>query len=165
MAYTVISLYPESVDLDQVKKELENKGFDSNDINISKYTIEGETAEDYDEDETTAGFWDLLFGGTKYRDTYKKAASHNNTVTIYAENLEVARKAKIAMDELGAIDINKYHKDYIDEEYQISDEDEARIIAKAKHNVYFLDGTRTYKPNSRGKAHRMDYTGNNTPAN
>lgn len=165
MAYTVISLYPESVDLDQVKKELENKGFDANNINISKYTIDGEVAEDYDEDEKTAGFWDFLFGETLFRNTYKKAATHNNTVTVYAEDLDVARKAKIAMDELGAIDINKYHKDFIDNEYQISDQDEARIIAKARHNVYFLDGTRTYKPNSRGKVHRMDYTGSNTPAN
>ena len=36
MAYTVISVFPATVDTDEIKTELKNKGFDETDVIVSK---------------------------------------------------------------------------------------------------------------------------------
>lgn len=159
MSYTVVSLFPIAVNLEIVSEKLQENGFTKENINISKYNIEGEVVETMEEDEKTKNFWDYLFGDTKWRTAYQKAGIDNNTITVYTNSIEEARKAKAIMDEEGALDIKKYHKDNVDSNYEISQEEEDRIIAKAKHNVYFLTGTRTYRPNSRGMKNRMDSLG------
>ncbi len=159
MSYTVVSLFPIAVNPEDVVAKLENNGFAKENVNISKYNIEGDLVDDLEEDEKTKNFWDYLFGDTKWRTAYQKAGIDNNTVTVYTDSIEDARRAKSIMDENGALDIKKYHKENIDSEYEISEEEQDRIIAKARHNVYFLDGNRTYKPNSRGMNKRMDYLG------
>ncbi len=159
MSYTVISLFPVAVDPEAVSQKLQNEGFSNENILISKYNIEGDVVDDLQEDEKTTGFWDYLFGDSRWKTAYQKAGVDNNTVTVYADDLESARKARRIMDDSGAIDIQKYHKENIDKGYEISEEEEARIIAKAKHNVYFLDGDRTYTSGSRGKTDRMDSMG------
>ena len=159
MSYTVVSLFPIAVNLEIVSEKLQENGFTKENINISKYNIEGEVVETMEEDEKTKNFWDYLFGDTKWRTAYQKAGIDNNTITVYTDSIEEARKAKAIMDEEGALDIKKYHKDNVDSNYEISQEEEDRIIAKAKHNVYFLTGNRTYRPNSRGMNNRMDSLG------
>lgn len=159
MNYTVVSLFPIATNPENVVEKLKKNGFANEDINVSKYNIEGELVENMEEDEKTKNFWDYLFGDTKWRSAYQLAGIDNNTVTVYADDVEVAKKAKKLMDEMGALDIQKFYKEKIDSSHKISDEDHERIIAKARHNVYFLDGNRYYKPNSRGMDKRMDSFG------
>lgn len=159
MSYTVVSLFPIAVNPENISDKLQENGFTKENINISKYNIDGDIVDEMEEDEKTKNFWDYLFGDTKWRTAYQKAGIDKNTITVYADSLEDARKAKTIMDEEGALDIKKYHKENVDNEYEISQEEEDRIIAKAKHNVYFLEGSRTYRPNSRGMNKRMDSLG------
>lgn len=157
MSYTVISLFPIAVDPETVVQKLSEKGINEENINIAKYNIDG-TLSEVDTEESK-NFWDYLFGDSKWRTAYEKAGIDNNTVTVYADDLETAKVAKQCMDDCGALDIQKYHKENIDNEYQISEEEETRIIAKARHGIYMLDGKRYQRTTSRGKANRMDSMG------
>lgn len=157
--YIVISLIPIAADPETIKKNLISEGFKEEDINISKYNIEGDLVDELEEDDTTKNFWDYLFGDSKWRTAYQKAGIDNNTLTVYTETLDDARKAKSLMDEAGALDIKKYFRENIDASYQDEADDHERIIAKARHNVYFLNGTRSYRPRSRGMNKRMDSLG------
>lgn len=163
MAYTVVSLFSVGTNTDKLIEHLTENGISSENIHVSKTSIEGERTEEMEEDEQTKNFWDYLFGQTQWRSVYQQAGIDNNSLTVYTDNLEEARRVMTLMDNMGAVDIQKYRKNCEDRTsnsaQDLSEREEARIIAKAKHNVFFLHGNRTYTPNSRGKAHRMDSLG------
>lgn len=62
MAYTVVSVFPVTVDTEEIKKNLKEKGFDEANIIISKSRVEsGLSTDHYQEDEQTKGFFEYVF--------------------------------------------------------------------------------------------------------
>ncbi|WP_172281329.1 hypothetical protein [Chryseobacterium sp. LAM-KRS1] len=165
MAYTVISIFPANADVEGIKKELQNQGFKEADIIVSKSKLEnGTSADDYEEDEKTKSFWDHIFvNEIELLTAYREGSIGKINIIVYTENIEDARKAKVILNESGAIEVKKEAQNTV----QSTDKDTAGlpedvykgIIAKAKHNVYFLDPERVYRPNSRGMDARMDTFG------
>ncbi|WP_292009624.1 hypothetical protein [Chryseobacterium sp.] len=163
MPYTVISVFPASVDVEEVKKDLLNHGFDESDVIVSKSKLhEGSSSENYEEDEKTKSFWDFLFVKKgELLSAYSKESVGNHDVVVYTDSLEEAQKAKTFLNEKGAIEVYKKQPES-SEEKTVADLPEDvynGIIAKARHSVYFLDPERVYKPNSRGMDRVMDSLG------
>lgn len=164
MAYTVISVFPASVDTDEIKTELKNKGFNETDVIVSKSKIDGESATgDYHDDEKTKSFWDHIFvSDNEMLDAYSRESVGKVNVVVYTSDITEAQNAKKVLDQFGALKI--YNKPTVVSENNqntsgLPDDVYNGIIAKARHNLYFLDSERTYSPTSRGMEDTMDDLG------
>lgn len=164
MAYTVISVFPETVDTDEIKTELRNQGFNEADVIVSKSKIQDESATgDYHDDEKTKSFWDHIFvSDNEMLDAYSRESVGKVNVVVYTLDITEAQNAKKVLDQFGALKI--YNKPTIVSENNqntsgLPDDVYNGIIAKARHNLYFLDSERTYSPTSRGMEDTMDDLG------
>lgn len=163
MAYTVISVFPETVNTEEIKSELKNKGFLDADIIVSKSRFDEESStNEYEDDEKTKNFWNHVFvNDNEILAAYSKESVGKINLVVYASNLTDAQNAKKVLDQYGALKIyNKPSVNQSDSESTGLPEDVYNgIIAKAKHNIYFLDKERVYSPNSRGMGDTMDSQG------
>lgn len=168
MSYTIVGMFPNNEDLDKVAEQLDSAGFPREDYKISRYStsvLEDSTSTNYDykEDEKTTGFWNWLFGDNEDdRNKYSYAGSKSNIVTVYTTDLDRAEKAKEIMNKEGAINVNEFTKERYPETSTKNDLTEAqyaRIISKAKNNLYFTDGDRFYDTASEGMESDMDSEG------
>jgi len=163
MAYTVISVFPETVNTEKIKSELKNKGFLDADIIVSKSRFDEESStNEYEDDEKTKSFWNHVFvNDNDILAAYSKESVGKINLVVYASNLTDAQNAKKVLDQYGALKIyNKPSVNQSDSESTGLPEDVYNgIIAKAKHNIYFLDKERVYSPNSRGMGDTMDGLG------
>ncbi|MFC0428436.1 hypothetical protein [Chryseobacterium scophthalmum] len=163
MAYTVISVFPETVNTEEIKSELKNKGFLDADIIVSKSRFDEESStNEYEDDEKTKSFWNHVFvNDNDILAAYSKESVGKINLVVYASNLTDAQNAKKVLDQYGALKIyNKPSVNQSDSESTGLPEDVYNgIIAKAKHNIYFLDKERVYSPNSRGMGDTMDSQG------
>ncbi|WP_131701381.1 hypothetical protein [Chryseobacterium sp. FH2] len=163
MAYTVISVFPATVNTEEIKKDLKEKGFSEANIIVSKSRLENESSVDnYKDDVKTRSFWDHIFANdTEMLDAYSKHSVGNQNVIVYSDNFEEAQRAKAILNERGALEV--YKKQTGDEGEKdtagLPEDVYNGIIAKAKHNIYFLDSERVYHPNSRGMEDTMDDLG------
>ena len=79
--------------------------------------------------------------------------------------MDLAERAKEIMDDEGAINVNEFTKerypttDATANSTDISEKERARIISKAKNNLYFTDGDRFYDTASDGMESDMDSEG------
>lgn len=147
MAYTVVSVFPVTVDTEEIKKDLKDKGFDEANIIISKSKVES-GLDDYQEDEQTKNFFDYVFAhDAEMLDAYRKHSIGRNNVVVYADNLEHARLAKTVLNEKGALEVYRRPSDHQDIPEGMTEEEYNGIIAKARHNIYFLGSERVYHPN------------------
>ncbi|MBW8360769.1 MAG: hypothetical protein K0M56_01130 [Kaistella sp.] len=173
MSYTVVGMFPTTDDADQASNKLDNAGFAKEDYRVSRYStsgeISGETDFEYEEDEKTTGFWNWLFGDNETdKNRYSYAGTKSNLVTVYTDNLDRAEKAKEIMNEQGAINVNDFTKDrYAQEESaspdnHLTDRERARIINKAKNDLYLTQEYRSYTVADKGMTNEMDSQGNNT---
>lgn len=163
MAYTVISVFPETVNTEEIKSELKNKGFLDADIIVSKSRFDEESStNEYEDDEKTKSFWNHVFvNDNEILAAYSKESVGKINLVVYASNITDAQNAKKVLDQYGALKIyNKPSVNQSDSESTDLPEDVYNgIIAKAKHNIYFLDKERVYSPNSRGMGDTMDGLG------
>ena len=163
MAYTVISVFPETVDTSEIKTELINSGFQETDIIVSKSRIDSESStNEYEDDEKTKSFWDHVFvDDNEILAAYSQQSVGKINMVVYASTLTEAQNAKKILDQHGALKIyNKPSFNEANSETAGLPEDVYNgIIAKAKHDVYFLDNERVYTPNSRGMGDTMDGLG------
>ena len=163
MAYTVISVFPETVNTEEIKSELKNNGFLDADIIVSKSRFDEESStNEYEDDEKTKSFWNHVFvNDNDILAAYSKESVGKINLVVYASNLTDAQNAKKVLDQYGALKIyNKPSVNQSDSESTDLPEDVYNgIIAKAKHNIYFLDKERVYSPNSRGMGDTMDSQG------
>lgn len=163
MAYTVISVFPETVNTEEIKSELKNKGFLDADIIVSKSRFDEESStNEYEDDEKTKSFWNHVFvNDNEILAAYSKESVGKINLVVYASNLTDAQNAKKVLDQYGALKIYKKPSvNQSDSESTGLPEDVYNgIIAKAKHNIYFLDKERVYSPNSRGMGDTMDSQG------
>lgn len=171
MSYTVVGLFPDHQAAERASERLATSGFPKEDYSVSRYTSRGEYqgTEDYEEDERTSGFWGWLFGDNDAdRKHYSNAASKSNVVTVYTDDVDRAEKARDIMNDNGAIDVSDFNKArYNSEEYvapdnnKLTETERARIINKARNDLYFIDSERTYSPrHASGMTDEMDSLGN-----
>ncbi len=162
MSYTVFGIFPNQKEYNEVLTQLENAGF--YDYTISHSEKKALEAVDHNEKK---GFWHWLFdNSTVEQDRYEYASIDSDTVTVYVDNEDDANAVKSILDENGAIDIEEKTRDYISgkytdthHEYPISESKRARIIAKAKNDLYFTDErSEAYRP-EKGMSDEMDSLG------
>ncbi|ANF50879.1 hypothetical protein A0O34_10275 [Chryseobacterium glaciei] len=160
MAYTVISVFPATVNTEEIKKDLRDQGFDDANVIVSTSKLENESSHhDYQEDVKTRSFWDYVFAqDVELLDAYSKHSVGKNNVVVYADNLEEAHKAKAILNAKGAVEVHENEPESQAPE-GMAQEKYNGIIAKAKHDVYFLDPERIYRPSSRGMDDTMDDLG------
>lgn len=97
MAYTVISVFPETVDTEEIKKELSSLGFNEADIVVSKSRYEQESStDDYREDEQTKGFFGYVFAhDAEMLDAYRRESVGKINVIVYAADIDQAKGQRI----------------------------------------------------------------------
>ncbi len=171
MSYTIVGMFPNNEDLDKVADHLDRAGFPKEDYKVSRYSTNAADNKmssnyQYKEDEKTSGFWNWLFGDDEdEKSRYSYAGTKSNIVTVYTNDMEGAERARKIMDDQGAIDVNEFTKDrYQNKETNakstdLTERERARIISKAKNNLYFTDGDRYYDTASDGMESDMDSTG------
>lgn len=171
MSYTIVGMFPTNEDADKASNKLDNAGFAKEDYRVSRYSTSGnhetDAEYDYEEDEKTTGFWNWLFGDDETeKQKYSYAGTKSNLVTVYTEDLDRAEEARDIMNEQGAVNVTEFTKDrYNNEEFVSPDnnltaDERARIINKAKNDLYFTEDTRTYSLTNRGMTSEMDSMGN-----
>ncbi|WP_125202511.1 hypothetical protein [Chryseobacterium sp. SC28] len=165
MPYTIVGIFPKETENKDVITKLEEAG-------LYDYTIsdpEEESPEKIDTDKK-AGFFDWLFDKDPVeKDRYEYASKGNRTITVYTETEDDAKAAKTILDDCGAIDVEEKSKSYLADrypdtkhEYPISESKKARIIAKAKNDLYFTGGRKKVSTSARteGMVDEMDSLGN-----
>lgn len=163
MAYTVVSVFPVTVDTEEIKKDLKEKGFNEADIIISKSKVEsGMSTDHYQEDEQTKGFFDYVFAhDAEMLEAYRKHSIGRSNVIVYTDDLERAKVAKAVLNENGALEVYRRPskpRDTIPE--GMTEQEYNGIIAKARHNIYFLGSERVYHSNEvKGMDDEMDSLG------
>ena len=182
MSYTIVGMFPKHIQAENATEKLSDAGFTTEDYHISKFSRKGAvetndySADDhphfhFEEEEKTSGFWNWLFGDEDHaKKKYSYAATKNNVVTVFADNLENAEKAKNILDNEGAINVHNETKNYIANQeempkskYEVNEAEQARIINKAKNNLYFTDERRYVIQNHDiGMHDDMDSQGHNT---
>ncbi len=166
MAYTVISVFPANTDTEEIKNELQNQGFNSSDIIISTSKLEDDSViGDYTEDEKTKSFWDHVFvSDNEMLDAYSRESAGKTNVVVYASGIDDAQKAKNILYSKGAVEVKKKTSDHTESQSDSASAGLPRdvydgIIAKAKHDVYFLDNERVYTATPKGMGDTMDGLG------
>lgn len=169
MSYTVVGMFPTTEAAEKASSKLASAGFGKEDYQISRYSTTGEYTEgsEFDEDENTSGFWNWLFGDNETdRKKYSYAGSKSNIVTVYTNTSDRAEKARDIMNDEGALNVNDVTRDrYMGEEFaspdnNMTEDERARIIAKAKNNLYLVGENRSYNFRGRGMSTDMDSMGN-----
>ncbi len=161
MAYTVVSVFPVTVDTEEIKKNLKENGFSEANIIVSKSNVET-GLDHYQEDEQTKGFFDYVFAhDAEMLDAYRKHSIGRNNVVVYADNLEQATSAKSILNRNGALEVyKKSSENEKDIPEGMTEQEYDGIIAKAKHNIYFLGSERVYHSNAiKGMDDPMDDLG------
>lgn len=173
MAYTVIGMFPNFEDAEKASARLDDHGFSKEDYSVSRYSrsenVERDVDYDYEEDENTTGFWSWLFGEDEdNRKRYSYAGTKSNIVTVYTDDIDLAEKARDIMNDMGAINVNDFTKEYYPEAGEfatpgnnsVDASERARILNKARNNAYMTGGERRYGIRRRtGIQDTMDSTG------
>ncbi len=148
MSYTVVSVFPKTVDTEEIKKDLKENGFDEANIIVSTSNVET-GLDHYQEDEQTKGFFEYTFAhDAEMLDAYRKHSVGRNNVVVYTDNLEQATSAKSILNRNGALEVyKKQSEDQKDIPEGMTEEEYDGIIAKAKHDIYFLGSERVYHSN------------------
>ncbi|WP_144283412.1 hypothetical protein [Chryseobacterium echinoideorum] len=151
MAYTVISVFPSTVNSEDIISKLKNHGINNDDIIVSRSNVESaEPDHQYEEDEKTKSFWDHLFvNDNELLHAYKTKSVGSLNIVVYADTFEKAQNAKSILDENGAIEVyKKTDENRVDNNASDLPQDVYNgIIAKARHNLYFLGSERVYHSN------------------
>ncbi|ROH96220.1 hypothetical protein [Chryseobacterium daecheongense] len=160
MAYTVISVFPATVDTEEIKRDLASNGFDKANIIVSKSKLEdGSPDGHYEDDVKTRNFWDFIFAhDTEMLEAYKKESVGKNNIIVYADTADDAQRAKTILDKNGAIEVYRKQSESKAPE-GMSEEVYNGIIAKARHDLYFLGSERVYTSGSKGMDEPMDSQG------
>lgn len=169
MSYTVVGMFPTATQADQATNKLDSAGYAKDDYRVSRNSV----PEDYDansnhtfqEDEKTSGFWNWLFGEDEIeKGKYSYAGTRSNIVTVYTDELEKAQEARTILNNEGAINVNDFTKDRYPatdntHESGLSEDQYARIIAKAKNDLYLTDDSRVEVVKREGMETKMDSQG------
>lgn len=166
MSYTIVGMFPTATEADQATDKLDSAGFAKENYHISRHTTDGEyepnTNHSFQENEKTSGFLDWLFGeDEEEKGRYSYAGSRSNIVTVYTDELEKAQEARTILNNQGAINVNDFTRDRYPQsenthESGLNEDQYARIIAKAKNDLYLTDDSRVEVVKREGMETKMD---------
>lgn len=145
MSYIVVGLFPTQMEADKVLLKLENAGY--NDYNLSH--SDEEISQNVDIEKKN-GFWNWLFDDNHLdRARFEYASIDHNTITVHLKTEQDAHIVRDILDNNGAVNVEEKTQDYMTEnysvsprEYVISESKNAKIIAKAKNNLFFTNNRR-----------------------
>lgn len=139
MSYTIVGMFPTNKDADNASNKLDSAGFTKEDYRISRNPEDKHADHEYAASHKT-GFWDWLFGENESdKERYNYAATKSNLVTVYTDDLDRAEKARDILNEQGALNVTDFTKDRYTTGNELTTEERARIINKAKNNLYFTE--------------------------
>ncbi len=177
MSYTIVGMFPKDSQAENATNKLSDAGFTAEDYHISKffrkdvfgtndYFADNHPHFHFEEEEKASGFWNWLFGDEEHtKQEYSYAATKNNVVTVFADTLENAEKAKNILNSEGAINVHSEAKNQVahqtttpESKYEINEAEQARIINKAKNNLHFTND-RSFNISRKGMDNDMDSQG------
>lgn len=162
MSYIVVGLFPTQLEADKVLLKLENAGY--NDYNLSHSHQEIVQKVDI---EKKNGFWNWLFDDNHLdRARFEYASIDHNTITVHLQTEQDAHIVKDILDNNGAVNVEEKTQDYMTEnyadahrEYVISESRNAKIIAKAKNNLFFTNDRKPHHHHEKRIADEIDGLG------
>jgi len=116
MANTVVGIFDSVNKAEIAVQGLINKGFYSNDIDISAQGSGGYAGSDtnYDKTDSFSKFFRNLFSDSDEADIYSKAGRKGAVVTVHAKSLTEAEQAADILDSYGAINADEHESQYGD---------------------------------------------------
>ncbi|MCJ8154807.1 hypothetical protein MKJ01_13630 [Chryseobacterium sp. SSA4.19] len=166
MSYTVVSIFPSTANTEEIKNDLRNYGFQESDIVVSQSRTGNElSGENHQDDVRDRGFWNFVFANdVEALDAYRNESAGKTNIVVYTDDFEKAQRAKAILNERGAIQVQRKdsetynHQDTAPE--GMSEDVYNGIIAKARHNIYFLGSDRQDDTDTgRGMKDEMDSLG------
>jgi hypothetical protein len=160
MSYIVVGLFPTQLEADKVLLKLENAGY--NDYNLSH--SHQETVQNVDIEKKN-GFWNWLFDDNHLdKARFEYASIDHNTITVHLQTEQDAHIARDILDNNGAVNVEEKTQDYMSEnftnhEYIISESRNAKIIAKAKNNLFFTNDRKPHHYHEKRIADEIDGLG------
>jgi len=166
MSYTIIGIFPNDAESRDVITKLEEAGL--YEYSLSNAEIEALEKVETEDTGKKSSFFDWLFDRNEVEtDRYEYASINSKTISVYTETEEDANAAKAILDANGAIDVEEKTRGYLSEKYPatyesypISESKRARIIAKAKNDLYFTGERRAPQASQEGMIDEMDSLGN-----
>lgn len=159
MSYIVVGLFPTQLEADKVLLKLENAGY--NDYNLSH--SHQEIVQNVDIEKKN-GFWNWLFDDNHLdRARFEYASIDHNTITVHLKTEQDAHIVKDILDNNGAVNVEEKARDYMFEnhpqahqKYSVSESMNAKIIAKAKNNLFFTNNRKPHHVHENRKAEEID---------
>lgn len=147
MSYIVVGLFPQQMDAEKILLKLENAGY--NDYNISH--SHQEIAQKVDI-EKKKRFWGWLFNDNHLdKARFEYASIDHDTITVYVEKEQDAHIVKDLLDSNGAVNVEEKTQDFMTENFAdsplnsaISQNKNAKIIAKARSNLFFINNRKPH---------------------
>lgn len=143
MRQTVIGIFNNTSEAQEAIQQLENKGFNRSNIDISQSGASGGTGsqDSYEEEkdsDSIGDFFGSLFGSKDEASKYSNVARNNECmVTVHANSSEEAIRAAEVLDGYGAVDIDEQASQYGDSKLERhlseSDRDETSIPIIEEH--------------------------------
>ncbi|GGG54377.1 hypothetical protein [Epilithonimonas arachidiradicis] len=162
MSYIVVGLFPTQMDVDRVLLKLENAGY--NDYNLSH--SDEEISQNVDIEKKN-GFWNWLFDDNHLdRARFEYASIDHNTITVHLKTEQDAHIVRDILDNNGAVNVEEKTQDYMTENYSVSHPNQliseavnARIIAKARNNLFFTNDRKPHHLHAKRIADEIDGLG------
>ena len=160
MSYIVVGLFPTQLEADKVLLKLENAGY--NDYNLSH--SHHETVQNVDIEKKN-GFWNWLFDDNHLdKARFEYASIDHNTITVHLQTEQDAHIVKDILDNNGAVNVEEKTQDFMTEnfanhDYVISESRNAKIIAKAKNNLFFTNDRKPHHHHEKRIADEIDGLG------
>ncbi len=159
MSYIVVGLFPTQLEADKVLLKLENAGY--NDYNLSH--SHQETVQNVDIEKKN-GFWNWLFDDNHLdRARFEYASIDHNTITVHLKTEQDAHIVKDILDNNGAVNVEEKSRGYMFEnhadalqKYSTSDSINAKIIAKAKNNLFFTNNRKPHHHHEKRTSDEID---------
>ncbi|WP_116124612.1 YsnF/AvaK domain-containing protein [Lewinella sp. IMCC34183] len=112
---TVIGVFDTISQANSAKRALENQGFKSDSVDVSKYGSHGERHND--DDNAIGRFFENMFGNDDKdyehrRKVGTEVASRGTVVTVHTDGMEQARQAATILDNYGSIDMKDRYEKY-----------------------------------------------------
>ncbi len=161
MSYIVIGLFPNQVEVDKVLSKLENAGYYDYYISNSFQDTPEMTSVD-----KKNSFWKWFFNSIYPEiDHLRFSDIDHNMITVNLKSRHDAILAKAILESSNAIQVEQ-KKNYMTEKYSDSDQEllisemvKARIISKAKNNLFFTNDRKPHLIHQKRIADEIDGLG------
>ena len=159
MSYIVIGLFPNQVEVDKVLIKLENAGYYDYSISHS----EKEILQNADIEKKN-GFWNWLFDDNHIDlIRFEYASIDHNTITVHLKTEQDAHIVRDILDHNGAVNVEEKSRNYMFENHsekfqKFSDSDSinAKIIAKARNNLFFTNNRKPHHHHEKRISEEID---------